>query len=202
MLLLHSKCYAVECLGSSQPSALAYGEEYSIMVSFANSPRRAFREGNSVLSHKTDLSLVLETEQSTELDGSQAWLTQFWMFLLNLCTAKIPTFRTTSVLYLKQRCGKWGSRNKLPQASSYMLKKVIPQLSWIKLHPSVGRRSSHSPCLSWSQTLFRILQLTLLTFTATSNSWEKIRNTSRMTQPATSTVTVHNEWSHSPWPAG
>ena len=34
-----------------------------------------------MLSHKTDLFIVLKTEQSTELDGSQAWLTQFWMFL-------------------------------------------------------------------------------------------------------------------------
>lgn len=34
-----------------------------------------------MLLRKADLSIVLETEQNAELDGSQAWLTQFWMFL-------------------------------------------------------------------------------------------------------------------------
>lgn len=64
-------------------SLVLWLSEYSLKVSFVNFLRLIFRRA-ILCSHahkKTDLSIVLKTEQSTELDRSQAWLTQFWMFL-------------------------------------------------------------------------------------------------------------------------
>lgn len=46
-----------------------------------------------MLSHKTDLSLVLAHEQSTELDGSQALAHTILMPAESFVWQKIPTFR-------------------------------------------------------------------------------------------------------------
>lgn len=53
-----------------------------------------------MLSQITDLSIVLKPEQSTELDGSQAWLTVLDVLTGPFAWQKFPYFKNVSVLYL------------------------------------------------------------------------------------------------------